>query len=155
MTTSDVDLSSVLLPLTSRKNHMMKDGISEHNSQLSVLSRAFSPRAIEKSKTTEVLWSTCTSFPWKKPEPRNGLNINDLLRNSLNNDVDNGDDDDVFTTSPWKVRLNQIPFKPDFSGFSFFLSFFPSFFLLLLSISDNLKMFTCFFRSSNLHVFYI
>ena len=29
---------------------MMKDGISKHNSQLSVLSRAFSPRAIEKSK---------------------------------------------------------------------------------------------------------
>ena len=67
---------------------MMKDGISKHNSQLSVLSRAFSPRAIEKSKTTEVLWSTCTSFPWKKPEPRNGLNINDLLRNSLNNYID-------------------------------------------------------------------
>ena len=63
---------------------MMKDGISKQNSQLSVLSRAFSPPAIEKSKTTEVLWSTCTSFSWKKLEPGNGLNINDLLRNSLN-----------------------------------------------------------------------
>ena len=69
--------------LTTRKNHMMKDDVSKDNSQLSVhYTSVFFPRAIEKSKN---YWSIMVYvILMENVEPRNGLNINDLLRNSLN-----------------------------------------------------------------------
>ena len=120
---------------------MMKDGISKHNSQLSVLSRAFSPRAIEKSKTTEVLWSTCTSFPWKKLEPRNGLNINDLLRNSLNSKLTLLM---TFVETTYEERRDILPKNIRQEGRPFQVIYRIPLFLMPLSIP---------FQSKDLHIF--
>ena len=90
---------------------MMKDSIikqTQFTTKRSLHER-FLPRAIEKSKTTEVIMVYVISM--EKPEPRRGLDIKDLLRNSLNKchglqRSQNHEATRSYSTPPW-TRLSR------------------------------------------------